>query len=353
MISRDATPAMTDHQEIDLTPSTDQPISHRQSRSRSRHGQTVQILSPRAERHMSTTEMIYPDPGTAQEVFENERANNPLHRRVPTPHVPRRRRRSESIGSIQSIGSEESDTTIGPPNAGVVGPFEPHFGSARGIGRPADAIEVIGLRRKEPRHRKYAPHLLKPALRTGPSRDTLHHSRDKPLPNRPASYIVPVGDSSMSSSGFVHVTQPSLRSRPGHARSNSTQSTGLRGLFSALTIDPYTGSRPPFSRRGSSRPRELVTPAEDLFTYLRIVELPPWTSWSGEREPKRSTSSLGFFGSGNRSKGFDAMPWAWHRRVEVAEQCRQAGRALMSWLSEGKHWEKGICECEWYCQHDG
>lgn len=323
--------------ETDLTPSDDRP---RHRRTKSRNAPVVQILSPRPERRMSPTEMIYPDPGTAQQVFETERANNPLHRRVPTPHVSRRgRQRSNSVGTAVS---EESEMTIGASSdAATVGPFEPHFGAARGIGRPADAVEVIGLGRKEPRHRKYAPHLLKPALRTGPSRERLHHSRDKPLPNRPGSYTVPDG----SASGFMHVTQNPIR---GHSRSQSTsatQSTGLRGLFSALTIDPRTGPRPPFSRRGSSRQIDLVAPAADLFTYLRIVELPPWTQWSGERDARRSATALGFFGQ-SRSKGFDAMPWAWHKRMEVAEQGRQAGRVLVSWEATGRHWEKKILECE-------
>jgi len=275
--------------------------------------------------------------------FERERADNPLHRRAPTPHTSRRRSDStashRSHRSHRSGLSEDNDHTLGTDSDGAtVGPWEPHFGSARGIGPAGEAIEVIGLGRKEPRHRKYAPHLLKSALRTGPSLERIHSpgrdpraSRDKPLPHRPASYIVPGADRGHTPS-FVQVHQPS------HVRSNSQPL--LRSLLSSLSIDAPP-SAPLFGKRHSRR--ELVSPADDLFTYLRIVDLPSWTAWQGDRYSNRPTSSLSFF-STRASKGHDSMPWAWHRRAEAAEDGRQGGRALMNWESTGRHGERKLLQ---------
>ena len=288
-------------------------------------------------------EMVYPDPSTAQMAFEEERANNPLHRRAPTPHTSRRRADSfNSHRSFQSSGSGlsgESDPTLVPgSDAATIGPWEPHFGAARGIGPAGEAIEVIGLGRKEPRHRKYAPHLLKPALRSGPSRERFQparrdprESRDKPLPNRPASYIVPTTNRDHSPS-FIQVHQPS------HVRSISQPL--LRSLFSSLSLDAPP-SAPLFGGRNSRR--ELISPADDLFTYLRLVELPPWTAWPGERDSSRPASTLSFF-STRSTKGHDSMPWGWHRRAEMAELGRQTGRALMNWESTGRHWERKLLQ---------
>lgn len=370
-----STPTPQTDQVVENVPSRTEPkTEHKRHGSKHRPRQSVQIQSPgsapQEARRLSPTELIYPDPITAQEAFEQERANNPLHRRAPTPHVSRRR--SGSLSSNRSGRSgrsphprraDDADSDDMAPDmaraiasasdAATVGPYEPHFGSARGIGPAGEAIEVIGLGRKEPRHRKYAPHLLKPALRTGPSRERVRRDQrepwDKPLPGRPSSYIVPLNEP--SGPGFAHVTQPRFG---GHTRSGSSASIPtLRSLFSSLSVEREPRDpRPALGRRGSRR--DLLLPGDDLFTYLRIVDLPQWTAWPNDRDASRRSSSLGPFGSmgslgflaNKGTKGFDRMPWAWHRRMEAAEAGRQAGRALIAWESAGRSWEKKILDCE-------
>jgi len=347
---------------------SDRPASTRSSGRKSKHSVGVQDQSPRNSCRLSPTERIYPDPDAAQHAFAEERAANPLHRRAPTPHISRRRsgsvssqRSNRSHGSDRSERSghshatyrsgDSSGSTAGPyvtSDTATVGPHEPHFGAARGIGPAGEAIEVIGLGRKEPRHRKYAPHLLKPALRPGPPRERVTQSRpiprgerarDKPLPSRPSSFIVPLDNP--SGPAFAHVNQPKAL----HSRDSSSSSIlTLRSLFPSLRVDP---SRPGWGHGGFTRGsrRDLISPAHDLFTYLRIVELPRWTAWPGDPESRRSKSSLSLFG-GRSSKGFGQMPWAWHRRLEAAEAGRHAGRSLLTWESVGRHWERRILECE-------
>jgi hypothetical protein len=351
----------------DRSPSSHRP-KHEPSKSR------VHIQSPRAERRMSPTETIYPDSQAAHAAFEDERANNPLHRRVPTPYS--RRRSVSSIRSNHSArsartdgGSVDSEKTLGGAAAtdAIIGPDEPHFGSSRGIGPPRDAIQVIGLGRKEPRHRKYDSHLLKPAIRGAAGSGSSQISpatggrQDKPLPSRPSSFIVPTGDHSPLGPEFRYISQrpperPSLTPRSqsrSHVRSGS-QLGGLRSLLSSLSLDPALpltaggaaqGARPPFARRSTSRTESVIVPADDLFTYLRVVELPSWSAWPSDKESKRYTASLGSLINPVRSKGLDQMPWAWHRRMEAAEAARSTGRALISWEATGRHWEKKILDC--------
>lgn len=391
---------MPDQVDPDLIPNpfpvNSSPSHHRPKKKKSRPRVHIRSPSHQTEepRGISPTETVYPDPDSAQRAFEEERANNAYRRRAPTPYS---RRRSNSVGSNRSDrsdrsgrshrsrrsrASEDSETTIGPgpgpATERVISPFEPHFGAARGIGPAGEAIEVIGLGRKEPRHRKYGSHLLKPALRSINSvasgmpryeqdgrreRHRRHHShgpslqsnRYKALPGRPNSYIVPVDD--IGSSGFRYVSQgfdqPALLNRQ-HSRAPSRGPSsigGLRGLFSSLNLDTSHhesswGPRPPFGRRGSSRrAMEIVVPADDLFTYLRTVDLPPWTGWPHETDTKRSTTPFSALWTGSKAKGYDQMPWGWHRRLEAAENGRQSGRMLMAWESSGKHWERKVLEC--------
>ncbi|ORY33438.1 hypothetical protein BCR39DRAFT_503942 [Naematelia encephala] len=209
--------------------------------------------------------------------------------------------------------------------------WEPHFGSTRGIGPAGEAIEVIGLGRKEPRHRKFESRMLKSALRSS-SRIDLHatvaREKEKPLPPRPMNIHRP------------STTAPSMI-RPQHARTGSATG-GLGGLFSNLSLGNSSRTpqvQRPVSRFGSRARRE---PAEDLFTYLRLAEIPVWSRW-----PATSTGGGGsFFGSG-RSRGFENMPKEWLRRFEAGEQGRLAGRNLMQWENAGRAWERGILEwCE-------
>ena len=345
-------------------------------RSRSRRGHNVQILSPRPERRMSPTETIYPDPDTAQTAFAAERRTNaPLHRRVPTPHSNQRSTDLHRSNSVDSNGSNRSNhsrrsrsrpDSDGESDTPTAGPHEPHFGAARGVGPAGEAIEVIGLGRKEPRHRKYAANLLKPALR--PSRDRLRphdasESRNKPLPTRPQSFIVPVLGGPLTPSPFAPVNnagpEPPVSNRQSRHQRSVSQPTGLRSLFQALTLEaPSTAlsnfTRPAFGRRGSTRRNnfQTINPADDLFTFLRVVEVPAWNAWPGE-EGRKSTVSMGFFGGsfggggsgGARSKGFEVMPWSWHRRFEAAELGRNGGRSMMAWETS-RGWDKKILECE-------
>lgn len=389
--------------------------SHKKKK-KNRDGQTVQIVSPKPARRMSSTEIIYPDPGTARDAFKRERANNPVHRRVPTPHSSRRtRNRSNSVNSnrsgVSGRGGQSSPSEDGgdDSDAATIGPYEPHFGASRGIGPVGEAIEVIGLGRKEPRHRKYAANLLKPALRSRePSTASLREAatrsgegsmaglwraRDKPLPTRPASYIVPVDSapSSLLSPSFVRVynqehSQYGTAHRPGHQRSMSYDQApssgfgalgGLRSFWSALTLDPAPSAserargraiperndeergggfppRPPFSRgRGSSkRSLHIIHPADNLYDYLRAVHVPQWSAWPGDKDleaPNRKSIfgslSSNWSAGGARNNGFEAMPWAWHQAFRSAEVGREVGRSMMVWESS-RGYEKGVLDCE-------
>lgn len=225
----------------------------------------VEGKKKRTRTRLSPTERVYEDPEVAKEAFRSERDGNPFHRRAPTPYTSRSRRRAVGSGSETETGGEgtsgheESDSDITrrtierrassrsvrskvsfesrtlrrngriPGSGGSsgddeedhlyhirpgqmkLGAWDPGFGASRGIGPVGEAIEVIGLGRKQPRHRIFGREMLKPAIRSGmSSRVTLpglEHSgsggrggeevggrRDKPLPVRPGSIVSSVID---------------------------------------------------------------------------------------------------------------------------------------------------------------
>ena len=301
---------------------------------------------PRRLRKLSSTETFYPSPEAAQNAFAAERAGRAPHRRPSTPYT----RRADSSDSLRSRVSFDS---IGShnrrENSTAMGPGEPHFGSSRGIGPAGEAIEVIGLGRKEPRHRKFAAGMLKPALRSGSRREDLlsamgardSRSRrvnqtrnEKPLPSRPVTYLSPVVNSLFRSNSSRHTNEHvgashNTLSRPSHSRSRS-QPTILGSLFSSLALNP--------SPAGSFRQAQ---PSDDLFTYLRIAECPAWTDWPSTGRDERR----GIFGS--RAKGFESMGREWGRRLQAAEAGRMEGRALRGWEAAGRRWEERIHDCEW------
>lgn len=229
-------------------------------------GQTVvESKKKRTRTRLSPTERVYEDPEVAKHAFRAEREGNPFHRRAPTPYTSRSRRRaaagsgsetggegtsgqesdsdvtrrtiergasSRSVRSRVSFGSRTLRRNVGSPGSGGssgddeednyrirpgqtrLGTLDPGFGSSRGIGPVGEAIEVIGLGRKQPRHRIFRREMLKPALRYGmSSRITLPDledggpggrggaggaigggRRNKPLPVRPGSIVSSVID---------------------------------------------------------------------------------------------------------------------------------------------------------------
>ncbi|WVW86162.1 hypothetical protein I302_108203 [Kwoniella bestiolae CBS 10118] len=382
----------------------------------------------REERHdrvrkLSSREVLYPTPEAAKEAFRVERAMNPppKHRRPPTPYTSSRRtssvRKVDSDRSIRSRVSfdstrsrrsnrsdrsgrtydsdSESDGTMGSK-------WEPSFGSNVGIGPAGEAIEVIGLGRKKPRHRTFTAGMLKPALRStsrmnsrvdineGSSNSNSNSRREKPLPSRPMSYVAPIVNS------LSKVTAPGgrkIQKRSSHqptpsnysveqnnhilgasssvtplSRSVSRNHTsgnenGIRSLFSSLSLGPnanpnstshhdvanHSGASSMnsvsdirFTSTAPSRAsrRHLILPADDLFSYLRYAEIQSWDRWPlAQVSQKRG---LGLWG-GKRTLGFDEMSWEWHRRLRLAEEARVSGRMLGSWESQ-RGWEKGILD---------
>ncbi|KAK4684477.1 hypothetical protein P7C73_g5699, partial [Tremellales sp. Uapishka_1] len=336
------------------------------------------------KRLLSKTEILYPTPEAASAAFRAEREmnNNNLRRRAPTPGAGVRKTNSEntlrstvSFDSTRSGRSGRSRHQNGDDGSEVatvgIGPYDAHFGAAMGTGPIGEAIEVIGLGRKEPRHRTFQSGMLKPALRSSsrvnsraemreqrsqtavpltrsfsrPQTRNQHHFTEKPLPSRPMSYVAPVIDTLFRSG-------TSTRNRSNsHARQNSTPHStsrrdeyptwsssnpapsggsglGLRSLFSSLAMnDPAPPTR---------RESRIIAPADDLHTYLRLVEVPSWDKWPGQ--PK------GLFGKAQR--GFNDMGWEWRKRWDNAEMARMAGRALRIWegTSGARYWERIILD---------
>ncbi|OCF77290.1 hypothetical protein I204_01277 [Kwoniella mangroviensis CBS 8886] len=385
----------------------------------------------REERHnrvrkLSSREVLYPTPEAAKEAFRAERAMNPpsKHRRPPTPYTSSRRassvRRVESDRSIRSRVSFDStrsrrsnrsnrsnrsgrtyDSDSDSDSDGTMGSkWEPSFGSNVGIGPAGEAIEVIGLGRKKPRHRTFNAGMLKPALRSTSrlnSRVDLNQNvqssstkREKPLPSRPMSYVAPLVNS------LSKVTAPAgkkIQKRSSHqptptsfehnhngnpllgasssvtptSRSvsrNNGNENGIRSLFSSLSLGPNyntasssrhdivdsnssllnsgvgTGTRSTNIAPSRASRRHLITPADDLHSYLRYAEVQSWDRWP--LTPASQKRGLGLWG-GKRSLGFDEMSWEWHRRLELAEEARIQGRMLGSWEMQSR-WEKGILD---------
>ncbi|WVQ84617.1 hypothetical protein IAT38_006772 [Cryptococcus sp. DSM 104549] len=211
------------------TPTHQQPREPRRPDTRDPHtprARPTPLVEPERMRKLSSTEILYPSPEAAKRAFDAQRAANPNPpRRRPTPHTSRAGRRNsvrriESDRSIRSRVSFDSTRSRGSgrisdggyesdgfSDVGEVG-LDPSFGSTNGIGPAGEAIEVIGLGRKKPRHRTFQAAMLKPALRSSSSVNSRAEMRDgagaglsgldggmgqeKPLPSRPMSYIDPV-----------------------------------------------------------------------------------------------------------------------------------------------------------------
>lgn len=306
--------------------------------SRTRSTETAAKLQHSSGSHPPET--VHPDIDTAQAALSAQDlaqidADAIQTRRAPTPYSRRRSMssRMDSNTSLKSTVSFDSGNPSRPQNLRIDIPNDenfghvgspnwvdrdkPHFGAARGIGPAGEAIEYIGLGRKEPRHRKFQPGMLKPALRTTSTRlminPTPFRIRDKPLPFRPSSSI-------------------SFRGPP-----QSSRGGGLSSLFSSLTLDlRRTPSR-------HSAPIRLLSPIDDLFTYLRIVDMPAWTRWEVDSRKSLFGFSLGSGGG----KGFESMGYEWRRRFYEAEQGRLGGRWLRWWIGGERSWEGKICECEY------
>ncbi|EIW72088.1 hypothetical protein TREMEDRAFT_26434 [Tremella mesenterica DSM 1558] len=295
-------------------------------------------------RTLSNTETFYPTQDSAKEALESERRHNPEHRRVPSPYT----RQIRKVGSERSLRSRvsfdsgrrsaASDRSDGTDGA-TVGPQD----VTRQVGAGGEAIEFIASGHRTPRHRKFSAGMLKPALRTSnghhptsaghgnintnssmSSTRSRSRSRSRPTSSLPfSSNLFALGrqhsrhPSDPLTASPTEIDHPSSTSRPmgGHIASmSSVQSqagSGIRGIFSSLSLEPRRPSQPP----------TLLLPADQLHAYLATAHVPNWTKW-----PVLPTSK-GFFG---KSKGFDAMSWEWKRRWQLAEEGRQF-RTLRVW----------------------
>lgn len=126
----------------------------------------------------------------------------------------------------------------------------------------------------------------------------------------------------------------------------------LRALFSSfsrnLNFDdaPFGGSGGGLSRRPHS-PILLVPPAENLFAYLATIYLAEWREWPvppGEGGSKRERGVM--------SKKNGAAGWEWYRRAEAAEGSRGM-RALTSWGTLDRFWDRQIVDCKSQCEELG
>lgn len=214
--------------------------------------------------------------------------------------------------------------------------------------------------------------MLKPALRSSiklASRSTVNETNsgtswgkrsDKPLPSRPVSYVGPVmgslsslRDDTRNNTGSrsrhpLHEANPvNYHSERGsdpptrthnpraltHARSSSQPTgLGLRSLFSNISLT----NQPPSTFTLLSSRHSFITPAEDLFDYLRLAKIPSWDRWPGRG------AKNGFWIIGTR-KGWEEMSWEWHRRLEETERARNT-RVLVSW-EQKTEWQRDIIDC--------
>nr|XP_019010336.1 uncharacterized protein I206_04804 [Kwoniella pini CBS 10737]OCF49117.1 hypothetical protein I206_04804 [Kwoniella pini CBS 10737] len=374
-------------------------------------------------RKLSSREILYPTPEAAQEAMRAERTSksSSQHRRPPTPYTQSRRSSTtvKKINSDRSIRSRVSfDSTRSKrsnrSNRSNISAFDnsdsddtlddrqkwnPSFGTTAGIGPAGEAIEVIRLGRKKPRHRAIDPNRLKSALRSDSnlnSRVDLRNTSntrgsEKPLPSRPMSYVAPIVNSisrvtapttrkmqkrashqptpwpydqdnlgSTSSVPDPNLNSASLSrtiSRNVHNARGSGDGRGIRSLFSSLSLGPSSatatsqqdvrsqsrsqGVRSSVGASDSNR-RSLILPADDLYTYLRYVQIPSWDRWPlNSSSDKRRLSIWG----GKQSLGLDEMSWEWHRRLNLAEDARMQGRLLGSWENQ-RGFERSILNCE-------
>ncbi len=261
------------------------------SRFDARHRSAAHTPSPRRGRRLSYSEPAHAITKSEKGASSEEGKRDSLYRRVPRPHPSSRLRDRHSLTSLrshvsfQSVGSEDMEQYLegsGRVNDAIsIDPCEPHFGSSRGIGPAGDAIEVIGLGRKEPRHRKFSAEMLKPALRgsswrlgstsfSKPSSSTSVRGRDKPLPPRPASLFPPVTD----------------RSARGRARHASDQR-----LPSRHPVDDIATSL----LRPISEYRRL-----SISSFFSSLSLGP--SFSASRDSQRPPSSFGRLKDGEHTR---------------------------------------------------
>lgn len=308
-------------------------------------------------------------------------------------------RSQHPVWAAQDLDDESEQ----PPRSdrAVLGAWEPSFGARNGIGPAGESYEVLGLGRKSPRHRKFQPHMLKSAIkpasrnasRTDLRQDYHHHPhahgghggpgpsyrppsrlrRDKPLPSRPLSYVPPALGNFFSSTANLSrqmlAPEPTLHRRSSHIHpasstrahasspvhrpqfSSDPTSATLRSLFNSLNLD----SNPSSSRRrlidfhnnnnsnnnnGSRSQRDLLIPAEDLFSYLHLATVKSWQDWPASGPPSRYSTLL----RASRPKGLENMGWEWRRRLQLAEANRHT-RGLRSWDGVDKYWDKKIMEC--------
>ncbi|WVR00179.1 hypothetical protein IAU59_007321 [Kwoniella sp. CBS 9459] len=390
----------------------------------------------REERHsrmrkLSSREVLYPDPDAAKQAFQAQRAAHPtpFHRRPPTPHTSSRRssrsvkkvnsdrsvrsrvsfdstRSRKSNNSNRSRQSHNSDDSDDPDDTRNEGHWESRFGMNTSVGPAGEAIEVIGLGRKTPRHRTFNPGLLKPILRSTSrlnSRVDLREEsgvtptpersvkKEKPLPSRPMSYVTSIGDtfsrlapsSQKRNRHASHQPTPSaaayqderllgasasVLSRPESRATQFSQNNnqaGIRSLFSSLSIGNGHGSRNDLtsssfdnsnnisSRFGSTHDLHQQPPASRSSRRQPILpaddlytylKLAEVCSWDRWPVPNAQNQGRRGIWGGRRTLGFEETSWEWHRRLGAAEEARIAGRMLGSWESAGRGWERGILD---------
>ncbi|WVF72990.1 hypothetical protein IAT40_007808 [Kwoniella sp. CBS 6097] len=391
----------------------------------------------REERHsrmrkLSSREMLYPNPDAAKQAFQAQRAAHPppSHRRPPTPHTSFRRasrsikkvdsdhsirsrvsfdstRSRRSDNSNRSRRSQKTDDSGGSDDETIGDDWEPHFRMNTSVGPAGEAIEVIGLGRKTPRHRTFNTGLLKPALRSTSrvnSRVNLREDggmtptperngkREKPLPSRPMSYVASIGGTfsrlapsshkrnrhashqpNPSSSSYQDESllgaSASVLSRSGSRATQHSQNAnpaGLRSLFSSLSIgngnhnrhettSSFDNSNNNSSRLGSSQdlhqPSSIAPsrasrrhPIVPADDLYLYLKLAEVCSW--DRWPIPTAPGQGKRGiwGGRTSLSFDELGWEWHRRLSAAEEARMAGRMLGTWENAGRSWERGVLD---------
>ena len=341
-------------------------------------------LLPQAERERMQTRPSTPfrrQPGSDKTVRPTNSRSSIRSNRSGRSHRSHRSRHRE--GEVESDSDSDAATVGAYAQTGPSG-SRTQASAYRGAG--GEPVEITHLGRKEPRHRSMSANALRSALRGSSSSNNINVNtasrgrpgpagldpRHKPLSNAPFSYITPIVDS------FVSPYEPRGSSNhPSHGAHSRHASQphisgigsgggimGLRSLFSALTVDPssvvstndHHGSPPRSRSRRSSKSsssirQQNLVPAEDLYGYLALADIPSWNDWSGNESSssRRNRSSLSLLGGdlfGGRTRGFESMPWEWRRRWEDAEMGRPM-RVMRMWeVMSVRLWDKKILECE-------
>lgn len=318
----------------------------------------------------------------AKSAFKAERAGNPFHRRAPTPYTSRSRRRSGSLSgsgketdtedeghegvqrqlSAKSLRSKVSFESRGPsrsrsrsrPRGGdsgeesevsgtegtrrpqsTLGAWDPGFGATQGIGPAGEAIEVIGLGRKTPRHRIFRREMLKPALRSAASSRvdlTIGSSstnqgqaggagRDKPLPGRPGSIVSSVIDvirnrpslppENILRSGRNREGPPSAFRQPGEAPPNlSPISATHRGSqstqFTYQQAQQHPSNSPDLQL---ARTRSFQAPPDAWSPLPTAAQFTPMSGTFPNPSPPARPSLRQLFSSFSRNLNIDDPPF--------------------------------------------